>query len=74
MIDTYFAESEKGVNYKKDWLMDIDLANACVYIASQPAYVRIVEIRMHPMTQGTLPARSCLHWIALVQHCNLTRS
>jgi hypothetical protein len=54
--------------------MDIDLANACVYFASQPAYVRIVEIRMHPMTQGTFSSEELSTWIALVQHCNLTRS
>lgn len=51
MIDTYFAGSEKGAEYKKEWLKDTDLANAVLYIATQPKHVRIDEIRMHPMTQ-----------------------
>ncbi|HLN65095.1 MAG TPA: SDR family oxidoreductase [Symbiobacteriaceae bacterium] len=51
MIDTYFAGSEKGADYKKDWLKDTDLAEAVRYIATQPSYVRIDEIRLHPMIQ-----------------------
>lgn len=51
MIDTYFAGSEMGDPRKKDWLKASDLANACLYVASQPPYVRIDEIRMHPMIQ-----------------------
>jgi NADP-dependent 3-hydroxy acid dehydrogenase YdfG len=51
MIDTYFAGSEMGAEHKKDWLKAADLANAVVYIATQPKHVRIDEIRMHPMVQ-----------------------
>lgn len=51
MIDTYFAGSVMGEPRKQDWLKDTDLANACLYVASQPPYVRIDEIRMHPMIQ-----------------------
>lgn len=51
MIDTYFAGSTMGEERKKEWLKDTDLANACLYVATQPPYVRIDEIRMHPMTQ-----------------------
>jgi NADP-dependent 3-hydroxy acid dehydrogenase YdfG len=51
MIDTHFAGSEMGAAHKQDWLKAEDLANAVLYIASQPKHVRIDEIRMHPMTQ-----------------------
>lgn len=51
MIDTYFAGSEMGEPRKQYWLKASDLANACLYVASQPPYVRIDEIRLHPMVQ-----------------------
>lgn len=51
MIDTYFAGSEMGAPHKQDWLKDVDLAEACLYIATQPKHVRIDEIRLHPMIQ-----------------------
>lgn len=51
MIDTYFAGSEMGAPHKAEWLKAEDLANACLYIATQPKHVRIDEIRMHPMVQ-----------------------
>lgn len=51
MIDTYFAGTEMGEERKKEWLKATDLANACLYVASQPPYVRIDEIRLHPMIQ-----------------------
>jgi NADP-dependent 3-hydroxy acid dehydrogenase YdfG len=51
MIDTYFAGSEMGADYKVDWLKAQDLAEAVRYVATQPKYVRIDEIRMHPMIQ-----------------------
>ncbi len=51
MIDTYFAGSQMGAEHKAEWLKAEDLAAACLYIATQPKYVRIDEIRMHPMIQ-----------------------
>jgi NADP-dependent 3-hydroxy acid dehydrogenase YdfG len=51
MIDTYFAGSEMGADYKADWLKAQDLAEAVRYVATQPKHVRIDEIRMHPMIQ-----------------------
>jgi NADP-dependent 3-hydroxy acid dehydrogenase YdfG len=51
MIDTYFAGSQMGADYKKDWLKAEDLANAVLYVATQPKHVRIDEIRLHPMIQ-----------------------
>lgn len=51
MIDTYFAGSEMGAEHKRDWLKASDLAEAVRYVATQPPYVRIDEIRMHPMVQ-----------------------
>lgn len=51
MIDTYFAGSQMGAEHKQEWLKAQDLAEACLYVASQPKYVRIDEIRMHPMVQ-----------------------
>lgn len=51
MIDTYFASSEMGAEFKREWLKAEDLAAAVLYVATQPDYVRIDEIRMHPMVQ-----------------------
>lgn len=51
MIDTFFAGSEMGAAHKAEWLKASDLAAACLYVAAQPRYVRIDEIRMHPMVQ-----------------------
>lgn len=53
MTDTYFAGSEMGAPRKKDWLKATDLANAVLYVASQPPYLRIDEIRLHPMIQDS---------------------
>lgn len=51
MIDTHFAGSEMGADFKREWLKAGDLAAACLYVATQPSHVRIDEIRMHPMIQ-----------------------
>ncbi|HWI50899.1 MAG TPA: SDR family oxidoreductase [Symbiobacteriaceae bacterium] len=51
MIDTYFAGSQMGAAHKQEWLKASDLADAVMYVATTPGYVRIDEIRLHPMIQ-----------------------
>ncbi|WP_394137192.1 SDR family oxidoreductase [Cytobacillus oceanisediminis] len=51
MVDTYFAESEQGLEEKKDWLKVEDIANAVIYMASAPKHMMIDEIVLHPFIQ-----------------------
>ncbi|HYF77561.1 MAG TPA: SDR family oxidoreductase [Symbiobacteriaceae bacterium] len=51
MIDTYFAGAQMGAEHKRDWLKASDLADAVMYVTTTPRYVRIDEIRLHPMIQ-----------------------
>ncbi|QED47080.1 SDR family oxidoreductase [Cytobacillus dafuensis] len=52
MVDTYFAESQQGLEEKKDWLKVEDIANAVVYMASAPSHMMIDEIVLHPFVQN----------------------
>ncbi|MBS4188713.1 SDR family oxidoreductase [Bacillus sp. FJAT-49705] len=52
MVDTYFAESQQGLEEKKDWLKVEDIANAVVYMASAPTHMIIDEIVLHPFVQN----------------------
>ncbi|KZE68719.1 short-chain dehydrogenase [Fictibacillus phosphorivorans] len=50
-IDTYFADSEPGLDFKEDWLKVDDIAEAVVYMASAPKHMVVDEIMLHPLSQ-----------------------
>ncbi|WNB94022.1 SDR family oxidoreductase [Bacillus sp. NEB1478] len=50
-IDTYFADSEPGLNFKEDWLKVSDIADAVAYMASAPKHMVVDEIMLHPLSQ-----------------------
>ncbi|MGB0525902.1 MAG: SDR family oxidoreductase [Flammeovirgaceae bacterium] len=50
-VDSSFADSEQGADYKKDWLQPSDIANAVVYVLQAPSHVVIDEIMLHPVVQ-----------------------
>jgi NADP-dependent 3-hydroxy acid dehydrogenase YdfG len=50
-IDTYFAGSEQGMEFKEEWLKVEDIAEAVVYMASAPKHMVVDEIMLHPLSQ-----------------------
>ncbi|MCG1022566.1 SDR family oxidoreductase [Sutcliffiella horikoshii] len=52
MVDSYFNNSEQGVEDKKDWLKGEDIAEAVAYMASAPKHMLIDEIVVHPLVQN----------------------
>ncbi|QFT88158.1 putative oxidoreductase [Bacillus sp. THAF10] len=52
MVDSYFNNSEQGVDDKKDWLKGEDIAQAVVYMASAPKHMLVDEIVVHPLVQN----------------------
>ena len=51
LVDSYFHAEPEGSESHRDWLKNEDMANAVIYIASQPAHVVIDELMIHPLTQ-----------------------
>ncbi|CAG9621771.1 SDR family oxidoreductase [Sutcliffiella rhizosphaerae] len=51
MVDSYFNNSEQGIEDKKDWLKGEDIADAVVYMASAPKHMLVDEIVVHPLVQ-----------------------
>ena len=50
-IDTYFADSEPGLDFKEDWLKVDDIAEAVAFMASAPKHMVVDEIMLHPLSQ-----------------------
>jgi NADP-dependent 3-hydroxy acid dehydrogenase YdfG len=50
-IDTFFADSEQGLDFKEDWLKVEDVAEAVAYMASAPKHMVVDEIMIHPLSQ-----------------------
>ena len=51
LVDSQFHIAPQGDESHKDWLKVEDMANAIVYIASQPKHVVIDELMIHPLSQ-----------------------
>ncbi|MES2431474.1 MAG: SDR family oxidoreductase [Bacteroidota bacterium] len=51
LVDSYFHSDPQGDESHDDWLKNEDMANAIIYIASQPAHVVIDELMIHPLSQ-----------------------
>ncbi len=51
LVDSYFHSEPEGDTSHKNWLKNEDMANAIVYIASQPKHVVIDELMIHPLEQ-----------------------
>ena len=51
LVDSSFHKEPQGAEGHKDWLHNEDMANAVLYIASQPAHVVIDELMIHPLSQ-----------------------
>lgn len=51
LVDSYFHSEPEGDAAHKNWLKNEDMANAIVYIASQPKHVVIDELMIHPLEQ-----------------------
>lgn len=51
LVDSYFHAEPEGDTSHKNWLKNEDMANAIVYIASQPKHVVIDELMIHPLEQ-----------------------
>lgn len=51
LVDSSFHEEPQGAESHKNWLQNIDMANAVVFIASQPKHVVIDELMIHPLSQ-----------------------
>lgn len=51
MVDTFFADSAQGADYKAAWLKPEDVAQAVLYALTAPPHVRIDEILLHPVVQ-----------------------
>ncbi|MFT5914608.1 MAG: NADP-dependent 3-hydroxy acid dehydrogenase YdfG [Flammeovirgaceae bacterium] len=51
LVDTYFGDTQQGIDEKKDWLKPKDIAKAVLYILDAPNYTVIDEIMLHPTVQ-----------------------
>lgn len=51
LVDSSFHTDPQGSPEHKDWLKNEDMADAIVYIASQPKHVVIDELMIHPLSQ-----------------------
>lgn len=51
LVDSSFHADPEGHSSHNWWLKNEDMANAIIYIASQPAHVVIDELMIHPLAQ-----------------------
>jgi NADP-dependent 3-hydroxy acid dehydrogenase YdfG len=51
LVDSYFHADPQGSANHDDWLKNEDMANAILYIISQPKHVVIDELMIHPLSQ-----------------------
>jgi NADP-dependent 3-hydroxy acid dehydrogenase YdfG len=51
LVDSSFHSDPEGHDSHNWWLKNEDMANAIIYIASQPAHVVIDELMIHPLAQ-----------------------
>jgi NADP-dependent 3-hydroxy acid dehydrogenase YdfG len=51
LVDSHFHVVPQGDKSHEDWLKVEDMANAIIYIASQPKHVVIDELMIHPLSQ-----------------------
>lgn len=51
LVDSSFHTDPQGSSNHEDWLKNEDMANAVIYIASQPKHVVIDELMIHPISQ-----------------------
>jgi NADP-dependent 3-hydroxy acid dehydrogenase YdfG len=51
LVDSSFHSDPEGHGSHNWWLKNEDMANAIIYIASQPAHVVIDELMIHPLAQ-----------------------
>jgi NADP-dependent 3-hydroxy acid dehydrogenase YdfG len=51
LVDSSFHSDPQGHSSHDRWLKNEDMANAIIYIASQPAHVVIDELMIHPLQQ-----------------------
>jgi len=51
LIDTYFADTEQGEEYKNDWLKTNEITKSIVHLLEQPDNVVIDELMIHPLSQ-----------------------
>lgn len=51
LVDTPFHAPSENEDRKADWLTPTDMANAIIYIMSQPKNVVIDELMIHPLNQ-----------------------
>jgi NADP-dependent 3-hydroxy acid dehydrogenase YdfG len=51
LVDSFFHAETQGSPSHSDWLKNEDMANAILYIISQPKHVVIDELMIHPLSQ-----------------------
>jgi NADP-dependent 3-hydroxy acid dehydrogenase YdfG len=51
LVDSYFHAEPQGASSHDNWLKNEDMANAIIYIATQPKHVVIDELMIHPLEQ-----------------------
>lgn len=51
LVDSSFHSDPQGHDSHSWWLKNEDMANAIIYVASQPAHVVIDELMIHPLQQ-----------------------
>jgi NADP-dependent 3-hydroxy acid dehydrogenase YdfG len=51
LVDSFFHAETQGSPSHSDWLKNEDMANAIVYIISQPKHVVVDELMIHPLSQ-----------------------
>ena len=51
LVDSAFHANPQGHDAHSWWLKNDDMANAIIYVASQPAHVVIDELMIHPLQQ-----------------------
>ncbi len=51
LVDSHFHVEPQGYKSHEDWLKVEDMANAIIYIATQPKHVVIDELMIHPLSQ-----------------------
>ncbi len=51
MMDTNFADTKQGEDYKKDFIKVEDISDVILYISNMPSYLVMDQIIIHPMSQ-----------------------
>jgi len=51
LIDTSFADSEQGADYKEHWLKASDVAASVRHLLEAPPHVLVDELQLHPTSQ-----------------------